>query len=355
MAGVAPPLCTWLVAACLSAACGDDEKEKLRKYGGGLFDGWLAPKLAKRMDKFMLYLITAGKKALENGGITEEIMSELEKSRCGVLVGSAMGGMKVFSDAIEALRVSYKKINPFCVPFATTNMGSAIIAMDLGWMGPNYSISTACATSNFCILNAANHIRRGETDLMLCGGSDAPIIPIGLGGFVACRVLSQRNSDPAKASRPWDVDRDGFVMGEGAGVLVLEELEHAKQRGAEIYAEFLGGSFTCDAYHMTEPHPEGEEYGYTLGYPVILCIENALADAGVAKENINYVNAHATSTQLGDLKEFEALSRCFGQNPQACLLISEILVNSTKSMTGHLLGAAGGIEAVAAVQDSDHP
>lgn len=434
-AAVAPPLCTWLVAACLSAACGDGEKEKQRRHRGGgvggLFgsrlrlgsgrrggarsgmamsialhpertvveskkpdmkerrvvvtgmgvvtplghdpdefynnllrgisgiseieafdcshyptriageiksfstDGWVAPKLAKRVDKFMQYLITAGKKALENAGITEEVMNELEKSRCGVLIGSAMGGMKVFSDAIEALRVSYKKMNPFCVPFATTNMGSAILAMDLGWMGPNYSISTACATSNFCILNAANHIRKGEADLMLCGGSDAPIIPIGLGGFVACRALSQRNSDPAKASRPWDVDRDGFVMGEGSGVLVLEELEHAKQRGAEIYAEFLGGSFTCDAYHMTEPHPEGKG--------VILCIENALADSGVTKEDINYINAHATSTQMGDLKEFEALNHCFGQNPQ-------IRVNSTKSMTGHLLGAAGGIEAVAAIQ-----
>nr|CAB3458613.1 unnamed protein product [Digitaria exilis] len=312
-------------------------------------DGWVAPKLAKRMDKFMLYLITAGKKALENGGLTEELMSELDKTRCGVLIGSAMGGMKVFNDAIEALRVSYKKMNPFCVPFATTNMGSAILAMDLitaiiqlivsvilqGWMGPNYSISTACATSNFCILNAANHIRRGEADVMLCGGSDAPLIPIGLGGFVACRALSQRNSDPTKASRPWDMDRDGFVMGEGAGVLVLEELEHAKARGAKIYAEFLGGSFTCDAYHMTEPHPEGR--GITL------CIEKALADSGVAREEINYVNAHATSTQSGDLKEYEAIVRCFGQNPQ-------LRVNSTKSMTGHLIGAAGGIEAVASIQ-----
>ncbi|GJN11024.1 hypothetical protein PR202_ga29182 [Eleusine coracana subsp. coracana] len=266
-------------------------------------DGWVAPKLAKRMDKFMLYLITAGKKALENGGLTEEIMSELDKTRCGVLVGSAMGGMKVFNDAIEALRVSYKKMNPFCVPFATTNMGSAILAMDL--------------------------------DVMLCGGSDAPLIPIGLGGFVACRALSQRNSDPTKASRPWDVDRDGFVMGEGAGVLVLEELEHAKERGAKIYAEFLGGSFTCDAYHMTEPHPEGR--GITL------CIEKALDDAGVSREEINYVNAHATSTQSGDLKEYEAIARCFGQNPQ-------LRVNSTKSMTGHLIGAAGGIEAVASIQ-----
>uniref|UniRef100_A0A7N2MU81 beta-ketoacyl-[acyl-carrier-protein] synthase I n=1 Tax=Quercus lobata TaxID=97700 RepID=A0A7N2MU81_QUELO len=219
-------------------------------------DGWVAPKLSKRMDKFMLYMLTAGKKALADGGITEDVMNELDKVRCGVLIGSAMGGMKVFNDAIEALRISYKKMNPFCVPFATTNMGSAMLAMDLGWMGPNYSISTACATSNFCIMNAANHIIRGEADVMLSGGSDAAIIPIGLGGFVACRALSQRNSDPTKASRPWDSNRDGFVMGEGAGVLLLEELEHAKRRGANIYAEFLGGSFTCDAYHMTEPHPD---------------------------------------------------------------------------------------------------
>ncbi|KAK9275679.1 hypothetical protein L1049_022946 [Liquidambar formosana] len=298
-------------------------------------DGWVAPKLSKRMDKFMLYMLTAGKKALTDGGITEDVMEELDKARCGVLIGSAMGGMKVFNDAIEALRVSYKKMNPFCVPFATTNMGSAMLAMDLGWMGPNYSISTACATSNFCILNAANHIIRGEADMMLCGGSDAAIIPIGLGGFVACRALSQRNGDPTKASRPWDTNRDGFVMGEGAGVLLLEELEHAKRRGAKIYAEFLGGSFTCDAYHMTEPHPNGAG--------VILCIEKALAQSGVSREDVNYINAHATSTPAGDIKEYQALIHCFGQNP-------ELRVNSTKSMIGHLLGAAGAVEAVATVQ-----
>ncbi|RYR77293.1 hypothetical protein Ahy_A01g001737 isoform B [Arachis hypogaea] len=274
-------------------------------------DGWVAPKLSKRMDKFMLYLLTAGKKALVDGGITEDVMDELNKEKCGVLIGSAMGGMKVFNDAIEALRVSYKKMNPFCVPFATTNMGSAILAMDLGWMGPNYSISTACATSNFCILNAANHIIRGEADVMLCGGSDAAIIPIGLGGFVACRALSQRNTDPTKASRPWDINRDGFVMGEGAGVLLLEDLEHAKKRGATIYAEFLGGSFTCDAYHVTEPRPDGAG--------VILCIEKALAQSGVSKEDVNYINAHATSTPAGDLKEFQALLHCFGQNPEVHL------------------------------------
>ncbi|XP_019194585.1 PREDICTED: 3-oxoacyl-[acyl-carrier-protein] synthase II, chloroplastic-like isoform X2 [Ipomoea nil] len=298
-------------------------------------DGWIAPKLSKRMDKFMLYMLTAGKKALADGGINNDLMDAMDKKKCGVLIGSAMGGMKVFNDAIEALRISYKKMNPFCVPFATTNMGSAILAMDLGWMGPNYSISTACATSNFCILSAANHIIRGEADVMLCGGSDAAIIPIGLGGFVACRALSQRNKDPTKASRPWDSGRDGFVMGEGAGVLLLEELEHAKRRGANIYAEFLGGSFTCDAYHMTEPHPEGTG--------VILCIEKALAQSGVSREDVNYINAHATSTPAGDLKEYQALVHCFGQNP-------ELRVNSTKSMIGHLLGAAGGVEAVATVQ-----
>ncbi|KAJ6824041.1 3-oxoacyl-[acyl-carrier-protein] synthase II, chloroplastic-like [Iris pallida] len=298
-------------------------------------DGWVAPKLAKRMDKFMLYLLCAGKKALANGGMSEEVMSQLDKAKCGVLIGSAMGGMKVFSDSVEALMVSYRKMNPFCVPFASTNMGSAMLAMDLGWMGPNYSISTACATSNYCILNAANHIIRGEVDVMLSGGSDACIIPIGLGGFIACRALSQRNNEPARASRPWDTDRDGFVMGEGAGVLLLEELEHAKQRGATIYAEFLGGSFTSDAYHITEPHPEGKG--------VTLCIEKALSQAGITKEDVNYVNAHATSTPAGDLKEYQALARIFGQNPQ-------LKVNSTKSMIGHLLGASGAVEAVAAIQ-----
>jgi len=262
-------------------------------------------------------------------------MKDLDKSKCGVLIGSAMGGMQVFNDAIEALRVSYRKMNPFCVPFATTNMGSAMLAMDLGWMGPNYSISTACATSNFCILSAANHIIRGEADVMLSGGSDAAIIPIGLGGFVACRALSQRNDDPIKASRPWDSKRDGFVMGEGAGVLLLEELEHAKARGAEIYAEFLGGSFTCDAYHMTEPHPDGAG--------VLLCIEKALAQSGVDRADVNYVNAHATSTKAGDLQEYKALMKSFGGNP-------ELRVNSTKSMIGHLLGAAGAVEAIAVIQ-----
>ncbi|CAN4094558.1 unnamed protein product [Withania somnifera] len=233
--------------------------------------------------------------------------------------------LQVINDAVETLNVSYKKMNPFCVPLAMINMGSAMLAMDLGWMGPTYSISTACATSNFCIF--ANHIIKGDADVMLSGGSEATIMPLALGGFIACRALSQRNSDPTGASRPWDSNRDGFVMGEGAGVLLLEELEHAKRRSANIYAEFLGGSFTCDAYHMTDPHSEGAG--------VVLCIQRALAQAGVSKEDVNYINAHATSTPAGDLKEYQALVRCFGQNP-------ELRVNSTKSMIGHLLAIRTG-------------
>ncbi|KAF5202773.1 3-oxoacyl-[acyl-carrier-protein] synthase [Thalictrum thalictroides] len=298
-------------------------------------DGWVSSKIAKRADKFMLYMITAGKKALANAGVSQYVLDHLDKNKCGVLIGSAMGGVKVFYDNLEALRKSYKKINPFGVPFTTTNSGSAILAMELGWMAPSYSISTACATSNFCILSAANHIIKGDANMMLCGGSDSSIIPIALGGFVACNALSKRNDDPTKASRPWDTDRDGFVMGEGAGVLLLEELEHAKNRGAIIHAEFLGGSFTSDAYHVTKPHPEGKG--------VTLCIERALAQSGVARRDINYICAHATSTKAGDVIEYQALIRCFGQN-------TELKVNSTKSMIGHLIGAAGGVQAVAAIQ-----
>ncbi|KAL5579618.1 hypothetical protein UlMin_012060 [Ulmus minor] len=276
-------------------------------------DGLVSPKVAKRADKFMLYMLTASKKALKDGGITEQVSSE----------------------AIETFRTSLKKLNPFSIPFSTGNMGSALLAMDLGWMGPNYSISTASATSNFCILNAAYHIINGDAEMMLCGGSDSGLIPIVFGGYVACKVLSQRNDEPTKASRPWDINRDGLVIGEGAGVLLLEELEHAKRRGANIYAEFLGGSFTCDAHHCTEPHPDGRGVSF--------CIEKALAQSGVAREDVNYINAHAASAPAGDLREYRAITRCFGKNP-------ELKVNSTKSIVGDLLGAAGAVEAVAVVK-----
>ncbi|GAY67300.1 hypothetical protein CUMW_255470 [Citrus unshiu] len=236
-----------------------------------------------------------------------------------------MGGLRVLNDGFEAIKVSYKKMSPFYIPYSLTNMASAVLAMDLGWAGPSYSINTACASSNYSILNAANHIIKGDTDIMLCGGSDGMIIPSGIAGLIACNALSQRNSDPTKAARPWDADRDGFVMGEGAGVLLLEELEHAKKRGTNIYAEILGGSLTCDAYHITAPHPEG------VG--MVSCMEKALAQSGVAKEDVNYINAHAPSTRLGDLREYQALR-----------------MNSTKSLIGHLLGASSAAEAVATVK-----
>ncbi|MCO5574998.1 hypothetical protein L7F22_028795 [Adiantum nelumboides] len=260
----------------------------------------------------------------------------VDKQRIGVLVGSGMGGLTVFSDGVQALiEKGYKRITPFFIPYAITNMGSALLAIDLGLMGPNYSISTACATSNYCFYAAANHIQRGEADIMVAGGTEAAIIPVGLGGFIACRALSQRNTDPVTASRPWDKERDGFVMGEGAGVLVMESLEHAMKRGAPIVAEYLGGAVTCDAYHMTDPRADG------LG--VSSCIEKALEDAGVAAEEVNYINAHATSTLVGDLAEVNALKKVFKDT-------KEIKMNSTKSMIGHCLGAAGGLEAIATIK-----
>jgi len=254
--------------------------------------GYLDKKQARRVDPFIRYAMVAGKKALEMGQLTGENLDKLDKKRCGVIIGSGMGGMNVFYDGVSTLiEKGFKRLTPFFVPHIITNMGGALLAMDVGFMGPNYSLSTACATSNYCIHAAAEHIRRGEADVMLCGGAESPITPIGLAGFVACRALSERNDDPTKASRPWDQGRDGFVMGEGAGVLLLESLEHALARGATIYAEYLGGGVSCDAYHMTDPRADG------MG--VALCIEKALEDAGFSKEDVNYIKAHATSTIVG--------------------------------------------------------
>lgn len=298
---------------------------------------YLDKKQARRVDPFIRYTAVAGKKALEHGGLTGDTFNQLNKKRCGILIGSGMGGMSVFYDGSETVATKgFKRLTPFFVPYIITNMGGALLAIDLGFMGPNYSISTACATANFSIYSAAEHIRRGDADLMLCGGAEAPISPIGLSGFVAIKALSERNDDPAKASRPWDKKRDGFVMGEGAGVLLLESLEHAQARGAKIIAEYLGGSISCDAHHMTDPHPEGEG--------VALAIEHAIEQAGIAKEDVNYVNAHATSTLAGDIAEINAMRKVFGPH------VHNMAINSTKSMTGHCLGAAGGIEAIATVK-----
>lgn len=306
----------------------------IRNFDSGEY---IEKKQARRVDPFIRYTMVAGKKALEMGGLTAEALQGIDKKRAGVLIGSGMGGMNVFFDGVETLlKQSYKRITPFFVPYIITNMAGALLAIDLGFMGPNYSISTACATSNNCIYAAAKHIQNGDADIMLCGGAESPINPIGLAGFVACKALSEKNDDPTTASRPWDKKRDGFVMGEGAGVLLLESLEHALARGAPILAEYLGGGISCDAHHMTNPRQDGEG--------VVACIENAIRDAGISLNEINYINAHATSTPAGDLCEIDALKKVFGPH------LKEVKMNATKSMTGHCLGAAGGIEAIATIK-----
>ena len=287
----------------------------------------------RRIDPFIRFATVAGKKALEMGEITPAVLQNLNKTRCGVVIGSGMGGLKTFYEGTVALtEKGLRRLTPFFIPYIITNMAGALLAIDLGFMGPNYSISTACATANYSIVAAGNHIRLGHADLMLCGGSEAAVYPVGLAGFIANKALSERNDAPQKASRPWDKGRDGFVMGEGAGVILLESLEHAEARGAPIICEYLGGAVGCDAFHMTAPREDG------LG--VSQCIEAALLDAGVPKESVNYINAHATSTPLGDMAEVEAIHKVFGPHTK------NLKMNATKSMTGHCLGAAGGIEAI---------
>lgn len=294
-------------------------------------------KLDRRIDPFIRYSIVAGKKALEMASLNEEGLAKLNKSRCGIIIGSGMGGLHTFHEGLNMLITKgHRRLTPFFIPFIITNMAGAALAIDLGFMGPNYSISTACATANYSIVTAANSIRYGQADLMICGGAEAAITPVGLAGFVANKALSERNDEPERASRPWDRNRDGFVMGEGAGILLLESLEHAQARGAPILAEYLGGAINCDAYHMTAPREDGSG--------VALCIEEAIRDAAIEKEKINYINAHATSTSLGDISEIRGVHSVF------CGLTKNIKMNATKSLIGHCLGAAGGVEAIAVIE-----
>lgn len=321
----------------ISTITGFPNEEFSTRFAGEIkeFDSgdYVDKKVARRADKFIVYAMVAGKRALEHAGYHD---LNFDKSRCGVIAGSGIGGMSVFSNNVTTLNEKgAKRISPFFIPYTLTNMGGAMLAIDIGFMGPNYSVSTACATSNYAITLAANHIRNGDADLMICGGSEAPINPVGLGGFCACKALSQRNDAPEKASRPWDKGRDGFVMGEGAAFLVLESLESALKRDAKIYAEYLGGAVSCDAFHITEPCEDG--VGVTLS------IFNALKDAGVDAADVNYVNAHATSTPLGDMAEVEALKKVL-PDP------TKIVMNATKSIIGHGLGVSGGFEAIATVK-----
>lgn len=296
---------------------------------------YINPKEARRIDPFMRYGIVAGKKALENANLKET--SNLDKSRCGVMIGSGMGGMQTYETGLQArFEKGYKAVTPFFVPYTITNSAGAMLAIEIGFTGPNYSVSTACATGNYAIDLAAKHIQRGDCDLILAGGVEAPICPVGFTGFSVLKAISTLyNETPSKASRPWDNGRDGFVIGDGAGVLVLEELEHAKARGATILAEYLGGAFTCDASHMTSPDPEGKGVAH--------CIKLALKDARVKAKDVTYINAHATSTSVGDECEINGLKKVFGSR------LKEISVNATKGMIGHPLGAASGIEAVVVV------
>lgn len=298
---------------------------------------YIDKKLARRIDPFIRFATVAGKKALVDAGLVGEAFGKLDKRRCGILIGSGMGGTGTFYEGSHTLITKgFKRLSPFFIPFIITNMGSALLAIDLGFMGPNYSISTACATGNYSIFSAANHIHQGHADLMICGGSEAAVCPIALAGFVANGALSERNDEPERASRPWDKKRDGFVMGEGAGILVLESLEHAQARGATILAEYAGGSISCDAFHMTAPRDDG------LG--VSVCMEGALQDAGITPECIDYINAHATSTPLGDMAEVKAVIDFFGAHAK------RIKMNASKSLIGHCLGAAGGIEAIICIK-----
>lgn len=315
----------------------DDYPTKIAAFVPDFDPGeYLDKKMARRADPFLRYALVAGKKALQHAHFDLNGLDKLDLTRCGIIVGSGMGGMQFFYDNVQQLlEKGHRRVSPFFIPYIITNMASGLLGIELGFMGPNYSISTACATGNNSIIAAAQHIRNGEADLMICGGVEAAVNPVGLAGFCACKALSTRNDEPTKASRPWDTGRDGFVMGEGAGVLVLESLEHAIQRGAPILAEYLGGGLSCDAHHLTEPRPDGEG--------VALCVQNALKDAGVTPDQVNYINAHATSTPAGDMAEINALKKVFTQ-PE------KIVINATKSLIGHTLGAAGGIETIVTIQ-----
>jgi len=287
---------------------------------------------ARRVDRFTHLAVAASKMAVQHSGLDPE---KLDLDRVGVMVGSGIGGLDTLETQHTALITkSPDRVSPFVIPMMITNIASGIISMEYGFKGPNMCIVTACATSNHNIGEAWRIIKFGDADCIVAGGSEASICPLGLAGFGNMRALCMRNENPEQASRPFDVDRSGFVMGEGAGVVVIEELEHAKKRGAPIIAELTGYGISGDAHHLTSPHPEG------LG--ASRCMENALRHAKLNPEDVDYVNAHGTSTPLGDICETRAIKRTFGKHARNGLLVS-----STKSMTGHLLGAAGGAELAA--------
>jgi 3-oxoacyl-[acyl-carrier-protein] synthase II len=297
---------------------------------------FLSPKEARRMDTFIQYGLVAGIEAFKDSGLE---VTEQNAERIGVSIGSGIGGLRLIEETNDTYdEGGPRKISPFFIPGTIINMISGNLSIMFGFKGPNVSIVTACTTGTHSIGDAARMIEYGDADVMIAGGAEAAITELSLGGFASARALSARNDDPATASRPWDKDRDGFVIGEGAGVMVLEEYESAKKRGAKIYAELVGYGMSADAYHMTAPNMDGPRRS----------IRNALNNAGVNPDQVQFINAHGTSTPLGDTNESNAIKAAFGDHAY------KLVVNSTKSMTGHLLGGAGGLESVFTVLSLYH-
>ncbi|WP_313209773.1 beta-ketoacyl-ACP synthase II [Stutzerimonas nitrititolerans] len=304
------------------------------RFGGSVKDfdveEYLPAKEARKLDLFIQYGLAASFQAVRDSGL--EVTDE-NRERIGVAMGSGIGGLTNIENSCRALfEQGPRRISPFFVPGSIINMVSGFLSIHLGLQGPNYAIATACTTGTHCIGMAARNIAYGEADVMIAGGSEMAASGLGIGGFAAARALSTRNDDPAAASRPWDKGRDGFVLSDGAGALVLEELEHAKARGATIYAELIGFGMSADAFHMTSPPEDGAG--------AMRCIRNALRDAQLNTDQIQYINAHGTSTPAGDKAEAAAIKTVFGDHAY------ELSVSSTKSMVGHLLGAAGAVEAI---------
>ncbi len=296
------------------------------------FDGslYFEKKELRRTDLFIQYAMASAIQAVEDSGLD---IKAIDRDRVGVLIGSGIGGLKTIEDNTRALvEKGPKKISPFFIPMAIINMGSSMISIRFKFRGPNSSVVTACATGANAIGDAFKIIQRGDADIMLAGGSEAPICELGVAGFAVMRALSTRNDEPEKASRPFDRERDGFVIGEGAGIVVLEEYEHAKRRGARIYAEIVGYGMSGDAYHITMPDENGEG--------ALLCMKAALNDAGLSPEDVDYINAHGTSTPLNDKVETMAIKALFKEHAK------KLAISSNKSMIGHLLGAAGAVEAI---------
>ncbi|HET8886560.1 MAG TPA: beta-ketoacyl-ACP synthase II [Salinimicrobium sp.] len=296
-------------------------------------------KEARKLDKFAQYAIVASDEAIKDSGID---FDGIDKLRVGVIWGAGIGGLETFQDEVISFAQGdgTPRFNPFFIPKMIADIAPGNISIRHGFMGPNYTTVSACASAANAMIDSLNYIRLGYSDIIITGGSEAAVTPAGMGGFNAMHALSTRNESPETASRPFDATRDGFVLGEGAGALVLEEYEHAKARGAKIYAELVGGGLSSDAYHMTAPHPEG------VG--VVAVMESCLKNAGLKPEDVDAINTHGTSTPLGDVAELIAISKVFGEHAK------NININSTKSMTGHLLGAAGAIEAIASILAMQH-